>query len=59
MNRASPADLRKAMEMANALTKAGIRFVCMPADSDAEHAALLNQADQRLEQMAQEAEAQS
>jgi hypothetical protein len=56
MNRASPVDLRKAMEMASALTKAGIRFVCMPANSDAEHTSLLIQADQRLEQMAREAE---
>mgnify|MGYP000039955746 CR=1 FL=1 len=30
MNRASPADLRKTLEAANTLTKAGIMFICMP-----------------------------
>lgn len=56
MNRASPVDLRKAMEMASTLTKAGILFVCMPVADEDEHYALIRQAEFRLEKMAQDAE---
>lgn len=57
MNRASPIDLRKALEMVNAMVKAGILFVPMPALSDADHANLVAQVADRLEQIAQEVEA--
>lgn len=52
MNRASPVELRKALEVANALTKAGIRFVCMPVRDEADHSNLAEQAAERLEQIA-------
>lgn len=58
MNRASPIDLRKALEMVNVMVKAGILFVPMPALSDADHANLVAQAADRLEQIAEEAEIQ-
>ncbi|MGP0807786.1 DUF1382 family protein, partial [Escherichia coli] len=35
MNRASPADLRKCLETANMLAHSGIRFVPIPAVTDA------------------------
>ncbi|AZC19587.1 DUF1382 family protein [Pseudomonas sp. CMR5c] len=57
MNRASPVQLRKAMEMASALKNAGILFVCMPVTDENEHYALVKQAEFRLEKMAQELEA--
>jgi hypothetical protein len=59
MNRASPIDLRKAAEVANTFLKAGILFVCVPVLDEADHAALVEQSGRRLDQMAQEAEAQS
>lgn len=40
MNRASPADLRKCLETANMLAHSGIRFVPIPAVTDAEFATL-------------------
>jgi hypothetical protein len=52
VNRASPVELRKALEVANALTKAGIRFVCMPVCDEADHANLAGQAAERLERIA-------
>lgn len=51
MNRANPAQLRQALEMANAYTKAGIRFVCMPVVDEADGMNLKDQAQQRLERM--------
>jgi hypothetical protein len=57
MNRASPIDLRKALEMVNAMVKAGILFVPMPVLSEADHANLVAKAADRLEQIAEEAEA--
>lgn len=56
LNRASPADLRRAMEAASALMKAGILFVPMPVTSAADQAQLAEQMDQRLEQLAKQAE---
>ncbi|MFI8479682.1 DUF1382 family protein [Pseudomonas sp. NPDC078700] len=55
MNRASPADLRKAMEAANHLLKAGIAFVPMPVSTPEELAALQLQMIERLEAMEAEA----
>lgn len=59
MNRASPIDLRKALEMVSAFTKAGILFVPMPVLNEVDHANLVAQTTDRLEQIAQEAEAQA
>lgn len=56
MNRANPKDLRKAMEAAHLYTKAGILFVPVPVMDSADHAALLEQAADRMERLAQEAE---
>lgn len=57
MNRAHPADLRKAAEAATAMLKAGILFVPMPVADAEEHARRVAEAEARLEQMAQAAEA--
>lgn len=56
MNRASPAQLRKVIEAANAYVKAGILFVPMPVADEAEFHQRLVEADARLETMATEAE---
>lgn len=56
MNRASPVDLRKAIEVANAYTKAGILFVPMPVLNEADHHDLVQQASQRIEQILEETE---
>lgn len=52
MNRANPAQLRQALEVAHAFTKAGIRFVCMPVVDESDGMNLNSQAQQRLERMA-------
>lgn len=57
MKRANPAQLRQAIEVANALVKHGIRFVCMPVVDEADGANLVSQAAERLERMAVIAEA--
>lgn len=44
MNRASPADLRKAIAVANAYVKTGILFVPMPVFSKEEQAARVEEA---------------
>lgn len=58
MNKASPVQLRKSLEVANALAKVGIRFVCMPVVDESDHANLAEQAAERLERLAIIAEAQ-
>lgn len=52
MNRANPADLRRAAEMAQRFVKAGILFVPMPALDQADHDALVAQSAERLDRMA-------
>jgi len=52
MNRASPVQLRKQLDVAYAFAKAGIRFVCMPVVDEADHANLADQAQERLERIA-------
>lgn len=49
MNKASPLDLRKAIEVANIYVKAGILFVPMPVLSEEDHAARVKEADARLD----------
>ncbi|RXZ42666.1 DUF1382 family protein [Crenobacter cavernae] len=56
MNRAFPAQLRKAIEAANAYVKAGILFVPMPVADETEQRQRLAEADARLEEMAVAAE---
>ncbi|WP_182310685.1 DUF1382 family protein [Aeromonas media] len=56
MNRASPADLRKSLEMANCLAKEGILFIPMPVADNQEAEARLAEADARLNEMALAAE---
>ena len=56
MNRASPVDLRKCLEAANMLAQSGIRFVPIPAVTDAEYATLSSLFMSKLERMAVEAE---
>lgn len=56
MNRANPKDLRMAMQIAHELTKAGIWFVCMPVFDSADHAEQFQKSQDRLEQMAVQAE---
>lgn len=56
MKRANPADLRRAVDVANTYVKAGILFVPMPALDQADHDALVAQSADRLERLAQTAE---
>lgn len=56
MNRASPVDLRKSLEIANRLALIGVRFVPIPVVSDEEFQALLSDLSMRLDQIAVEAE---
>jgi len=56
MNRASPVQLRQALEMVKAMAEAGVLFVPMPVRSEVEHANLTAQMMDRLEQLAIEAE---
>jgi len=58
MKRASPVQLRQALEVANTMVRHGIRFVCMPVVDEADGANLASQASERLERMALIAEAQ-
>jgi len=54
MNRASPVDLRIALEMAHSLAKAGVVFVPVPVLSDEDKAILVRDAYMRLDQIEKE-----
>ena len=56
MNRASPVDLRKCLEIANHLAHIGIRFVPILVAIEEEFQTLAAELSRRLEQMAVEAE---
>lgn len=56
MNKASPVDLRKSLEIANHLAHIGIRFVPIPVATEEEFQTLAAELSLRLEQMAVEAE---
>ena len=56
MNRASPVDLRKSLEMANSLAQIGIRFVPIPAETEEDFQALSGALSRILESIAQKAE---
>ncbi|MBJ9570603.1 DUF1382 family protein [Citrobacter braakii] len=56
MNRASPVDLRKSLEIANHLAHIGIRVVPIPAATEEEFLTLAAELSRRLEQMADESE---
>ena len=56
MNKASPVDLRKCIEAANMLAQMGIRFVPMPAATDAEFSMLSALFMDKMEALAVEAE---
>lgn len=58
MKRASPPQLRQSLEVAHALVKHGIHFVCVPVIDEADAMNLAGQAAERLERMALIAEAQ-
>lgn len=51
MKRASPVQLRQALEVAHALVKHGINFVCIPVIDEADAVNLAGQAAQRLERL--------
>ncbi|MBJ2292645.1 DUF1382 family protein [Pseudomonas sp. MF5691] len=57
MKRATPAQLRQAIELANKMVKLGILFVCVPVVDEADHLNLATQATERLERLALIAEA--
>lgn len=60
MKRANPANLRRALEAAQAMAKAGIDFVPVPVRSDTDRAELVYMVKQRLDLVEPEsAEAQS
>ena len=54
MNRARPADLRKALEITNALMKAGIDFVPIPVIDQDDKNELAMDLQRRLEQIEKE-----
>ena len=56
MNRANPADLRKAIEMANVYVKAGVMFVPIPVLNEADRAAKMLEAELAIESLLTEAE---
>jgi len=56
MNRASPVDLRAALEMAHGLAKAGVDFVTIPVLSNKDKQLLLRDVQTRITQIEKEAE---
>lgn len=56
MNRAAPVDLRKSLDMANVLAKAGILFIPTPVSSQQEANVRTAEAQSRLDEMARAAE---
>lgn len=56
MNRASPLDLRKSIEIANNLVHIGIRFVPIPVMTEEEFQLLASELSRKLEEIATEAE---
>lgn len=56
MNKASPVDLRKSLEMAKMLAQIGIRFVPIPAETEEDFQQLSGELNRRLEIFAQKAE---
>lgn len=59
MNRASPAELRKALEIAATYAKAGIDFVCVPVLSEGDKIALVNDSALRVEQLLEQTESEA
>jgi hypothetical protein len=57
IERASPAKLRKALELANLFVKMGVNFVPVPVASDEEQQELVAQALDKLAEMEKVAEA--
>ncbi|MNO92156.1 hypothetical protein D3C76_837200 [compost metagenome] len=58
MNRASPVEMRKAMETANTLAKAGLLFVCVPVMNESDYDDLVHLSKQRLGELVEKAEAE-
>ena len=58
MKRATPVELRRGLESAHALAKAGVTFVCVPVMSENDHSDLMHLARQRLGQLDEQAEAE-
>lgn len=56
MNRASPVELRKAIEAAQAFVKAGILFVPIPVMDEQDHADLQFKLHARMDKMMSDAE---
>lgn len=56
MNRASPVDLRKAIDAANVYLKTGLLFVPMPVLNDADYQTLAAESQRRLEVICSESE---
>lgn len=54
VNRASPADLRKALEVAYLYAKMGVNFVAVPVTNEAEGQALIDRALANLDQIEKE-----
>lgn len=59
MNRASPVDIRKAMDAANTYKQAGILFVPMPVFSEEEMLAKTREGAERLAQALSDMESES
>jgi hypothetical protein len=59
MERANPAQQRKAIEMANKFVRHGIQFVPMPVLDSADLEQLVNQSQERIEQIAARLDSQT
>lgn len=56
IKRVWPVELRRSAEMANAMIKTGLPFICMPYETTEEKDALLAQVYARLDRMAADSE---
>lgn len=56
MNRATPVEMRKSLEMVGAMRNAGLRFIPMPCLSETDYAALIVQVQTRLDTIERQAE---
>lgn len=56
LERASPAQLRKALELANVFVKMGVNFVPVPVSNEAELVELVQKSFEKLKEMERQAE---
>jgi protein tyrosine phosphatase (PTP) superfamily phosphohydrolase (DUF442 family) len=57
MNRATPVEMRKALEVVELFKRAGVLFVAMPVRNAAEHAETVAEMQRRLDEASNEQDA--